>query len=469
MLQQKNILTLRPVEAFIIAFLLLAVLSFSIIQLQLTPHVPIILTISVLIIYGLFKKVSISELESALMEGAKSGLGAIMIFFLIGMLISSWMASGTIPTFIFLAFEMMSGKWFYAITFVVTSVIGVAIGSSLTTAATIGAAFMGIAGAFGLSPAMTAGAIVSGAFFGDKMSPLSDTTTLASSTVKVDLFEHIKNMAWTTVPAFILTFVIFFILSPDVTGANFANAEIIKQELLAMNLVHWYSLIPFVVLAVLAMKKIPAFITLGAGTFTAMIISLIHTNESEWVGLLASLYSGYIAESDVAEVVSLLSRGGVESMLFSVSLVFLALAMGGLLFKLGVLQALVAGVHHGMSKISVLLSSTAATTIGINFLVGEQYLSIILTGNMFEPHYRRAGLHPKNLSRILEDAGTVINPLVPWSVCGVFLTGVLGVPTIEYAFFAFFCLLSPILTVLVGITKISITKLDDQSAVQKTP
>lgn len=460
MLQQKNTLTLKPVEAFIIAIVLLAGISFGIIKLQLMPHVPIILAIFALVIYGLIKKVKISELESALMEGTKSGLGAVMIFFFIGMLISSWMVSGTIPTFIFLAFELLSGKWFYAIAFVVTAIIGMAIGSSLTTAATIGAALMGVAGAFGLTPAVTAGAIISGAFFGDKMSPLSDTTTIASATVKVDLFEHIKNMAWTTVPAFLITFVIYFILSPNVQDANFTNAETMKQELLAMNLVHWYSLIPFVVLAVFAIKKIPAFFTLGAGILTAMIIGLCINETYQWGGLLASLYTGYQADSEVVEVVSLLSRGGIESMLFSVSLVFLALAMGGLLFKLGVLQALVTGFNQGVRKVSVLISSTAATSIGINFLIGEQYLSIILTGNMFEPHYRKAGLHPKNLSRALEDAGTVVNPLVPWSVCGIFLTGVLGVPTVEYVFFAFFCLISPVLTILAGLTNFSITKLD---------
>ncbi|MBM4764307.1 Na+/H+ antiporter NhaC [Bacillus sp. B15-48] len=464
MLNQKAILNIRPVEALTITIILLTAISFSIIKLQLVPHVPVMIAIFLLILYGLIKKVKVADLEAALMDGAKSGLGAVIIFFLIGMLISSWMASGTIPTFIFLAFELISGKWFYAIVFVVTAIIGLGIGSSLTTAATIGSAFMGVSVAFDLSLAITAGAVVSGAFFGDKMSPLSDTTTLASSTVNVDLFEHIKNMAWTTVPAFILSLLLFMILSPGETGANFDNAAVVKQELVKLNLVHWYSLIPFFVLAIFAIKKIPAFITLGAGTVTAMVISLFITEKAAWAGLLTSLYSGYTTETQIAEVASLLSRGGIESMLFSISLVLLALAMGGLLFRLGILQALLSGIEKSVKKVSVLISSTVASSIGINFLLGEQYLSIILTGTMFEPHYRQAGLHPKNLSRALEDAGTVINPLVPWSVCGVFLAGVLGVPTFEYAVFAFFCLISPLLTILAGLTKISITKLEKKAA-----
>jgi NhaC family Na+:H+ antiporter len=461
---EKSSVTVKPLEAAAVTVILLAAMGFGIMKLQLVPHIPVVLAIFVLLIYGLVKKVKMSELERGMAEGAKTGLGAVMVFFFIGMLISSWMAGGTIPTFIYLAFELVSGRWFYAIVFVTTAAVGIGIGSSLTTAATIGAAFMGVAGAFGLSPAITAGAIVSGAFFGDKMSPLSDTTNLASATVKVDLFEHIKNMAWTTAPAFILSFVIFLFLSPTDLSASFDTIRSVKEEMLALNLVHWYSLLPFVILAALAVKRVPAVITLGSGTLSALLISLLITDRNDWAAIPAILYSGYTAETDVQEVASLLSRGGIESMLFSVSLVLLALSMGGLLFKLGILPALLEGIMTGVQKTAVLFSSAAASAIGINFLLGEQYLAIVLTGNAFESRFSQAGLHPKNLSRILEDAGTVINPLVPWSVCGVFLAGVLGVPTAEYALFSFFCLASPLLTLAAGITGISVTKMDRKTA-----
>ncbi|WP_053361974.1 Na+/H+ antiporter NhaC family protein [Bacillus sp. FJAT-27251] len=458
--QEKSSITVKPLEAVAVTVILLAGMGIGIMKLQLVPHIPVVLAIFFLLIYGLLKKVKMSDLEKGMADGAQNGLGAVMVFFFIGMLISSWMAGGTIPTFIYLAFELVSGKWFYAIVFVVTAAVGIGIGSSLTTAATIGAAFMAVAGALGLSPAITAGAIVSGAFFGDKMSPLSDTTTLASATAKVDLFDHIKNMAWTTVPAFVLSFILFLFLSPASLEASFESISLVKEELVALNLVHWYSLLPFVILAVLAIKRVPAVITLGSGTLSALAISFWITDRNEWAALPAVLFSGYKAETDVQEVAALLSRGGIESMLFSVSLVLLALSMGGLLFRLGILPALLEALMSGVQKTAVLFSSAAASAIGINVLLGEQYLSIVLTGNAFEQRFINAGLHPKNLSRVLEDSGTVVNPLVPWSVCGVFLAGVLGVPTAEYALFSFFCLASPLLTIAAGLTGFSVTKMD---------
>lgn len=458
-MQQQKILDINPIEACAVTFFMLLGIGYGIIKLELVPHVPVSIVIIFLLVYGIVKRVKLKELESSLVEGARSGLGAVFIFLFIGMLISSWMAGGTIPTFIYLAFDLISGKWFYALVFVITAAIGFGIGSSLTTAATIGTAFMSISGAFEMSSAITAGAIVSGAFFGDKMSPLSDTTTLASATAKVDLFEHIKNMSWTTVPAFILSLVLFFILSPVETGVDFQEAAGIKQELIRMNLVHWYSLIPFVILVILALKKVPAIFTLASSAFSALIISFVITEKEKWAELPAILYSGFQAETKMDVVATLLSRGGMESMLFAISLVLLSLSMGGLLFRLGILPAVLRGVIKGVEKTSVLICSTVASAIGINFILGEQYLSIILTGNTFEAYFRKAGLHPKNLSRILEDAGTVINPLVPWSVCGVFLAGVLGVPTTEYALFAFFCLASPILTIIAGLSNVSITKI----------
>ncbi|WP_404331290.1 Na+/H+ antiporter NhaC [Mesobacillus maritimus] len=464
-MQEQKLVNINPIEACFVTILMLVGIGFSIIKLELVPHIPVSIVILFLLVYGVIKRVKLKDLESSLVEGARSGVGAVLIFFFIGILISSWMASGTIPTFIFLAFDIISGKWFYALVFVITAAVGLGIGSSLTTAATIGTAFISIAGAFGMSPAIAAGAIVSGAFFGDKMSPLSDTTTLASSTAKVDLFEHIKNMAWTTIPAFIVSLLLFFILSPADAGMDYQEANLIKQELLAMNLVHWYSLIPFGVLVVMALRKIPAIFTIGSSALTALMISLVITEKEKWTDIPSILYSGFHPETNIEVVDSLLSRGGIESMLFSVSLVLLALSMGGLLFGLGILPAIISLFIKGVEKASVLVCSTAASAIGINFIIGEQYLSIILTGNTFEAYFRKAGLHPKNLSRILEDAGTVVNPLVPWSVCGVFLAGVLGVPTAEYALFSFFCLASPILTILAGLFNVSITKDGEKIAV----
>lgn len=459
-MNQDSELTLKPMEAFIISLIVIGGISYSLIFAGAVPHIPIVLAIMGLFVYGIYKKVSVNELEEAIINGAKSGAGAVFIFLFIGMLISSWMESGTIPTFIYLALEVVSDKWFYAIAFTVSAIIGMSIGSSLTTAATIGVAFMSVSTALGLSDAITAGAVISGAFFGDKMSPLSDTTILASSTVQVDLFDHIRNMAWTTVPAFVLSFLLFVMLSPAESAANFADLDLLKESLKNHDLVHWYSLLPFVMLALLAIKKVPAIITLASGIATSLIVTLFVQKEIDLQGLMNTLFAGYSSNTGVEEIDSMLSRGGMESMMFSVSLILLALAMGGLFFKLGILPALLAGISGMLNKVWSLVVWTAGTAVTINFLVGEQYLSILLTGSSFKERYKKMGLHGKNLSRILEDAGTVVNPLVPWSVCGVFLTGVLGVETLSYLPFTFFCLLSPIITMIFGLTGFKLSKLE---------
>ena len=458
MLKQSQSIALKTSEAAAVILLLLSGIGYGMIKLELMPHIPVLIGIGSLIIYGLLKKIKMADLEQSMIDGAKAGLGAVLIFFFIGMLVSSWIAAGTIPTLIYFAFDLVTGKWFYAIVFIVTSVVGLSIGSSLTTSAVIGVAFIAVSETLGFSLAITAGAVVSGAFLGDKMSPLSDTTVLASSTVKVDLFDHIKNMAWTTVPAFFISLVMFSFLSPELSSADFTKLGNLQNTLVEMNLVHWYSFIPLAIIAILALKKVSSILTLGAGTLSAMAISMMVVPQKNWETLPGILYTGYVSESGNEQLDSLLSRGGIESMFFSVSLVLLALSMGGLLFKLGVLPALLQGLSGSLEKVPMLVGSTALTAIGINFLIGEQYLSILLTGNTFAGHFEKAGLHPKNLSRILEDAGTVLNPLVPWSVCGVFLSSVLGVSTMDYVPFAFFCLLSPVLTLAAGFTGITLTK-----------
>ncbi|KEF37052.1 transporter, NhaC family [Schinkia azotoformans MEV2011] len=459
MQQDISVLRMKSFEALIIIIILLVFISYSMISLGVVPHIPITLSIIGLIAYGLVKKVSIKDLEKGMTNGVQSGIGAVFIFFFIGMLISSWIAGGTIPTFIYAALSLDSSQYFYTIVFLVTSIIGLFIGSSLTTAATLGVTFISVATALDLSLAITAGAVVSGAFFGDKLSPLSDTTNLSSMVVGVDLFEHIKNMLWTTVPAFVLSLVLFMFLSPGEQISQIDKMDELKGMLLELNLVHWYSVIPFLLLAILAVKKVSAIVTLGTSTLSALILTPFVQTNFPLEKILSLLYFGYKSETGNAEIDSLLTRGGMESMMFSISLVLLALSMGGLLLKLGIISALLDGIKKYLIKPSILIFSTALSSIGVNFLMGEQYLSILLPGNTFVQSYKEINLHPKNLSRVLEDAGTVVNPLVPWSVCGIFITGVLGVPTIEYSIFAFFCLLSPVLTIIAGITGISISKL----------
>ncbi|MFC4557897.1 Na+/H+ antiporter NhaC [Virgibacillus kekensis] len=465
----KAVQTPSLMEALLLTITIIVVISSSIIFFGAAPHVPLVISLLLLCIYGLVKKVPYKTLEEGIIEGAKSGMGAVFIFFFIGILIASWMLGGTIPTLIYAGFELVTPSFYFAIIFVCTALVGMVVGSSLTTVATVGVAFIGISGAVDVSLAITAGAIVSGAFFGDKMSPISDTTNMASAILKVDLFEHIRNMMWTTIPAFVITFIIFAVISPTLTDSNFGNMEVFKEGLLATDLVHWYNgAIPLAVLLVLSILKVPAILTIAAGSVSAIALSFINGIQS-LKQLFGVLMGGFVSETGVEKIDSLLTRGGIDSMLFTIGLVLLALSMGGLLFTLGIIPRLLASIEHLLKKISSVITASALTAIGINVLIGEQYLSILLTGETYRSQYSKVGLANKNLSRVAEDAGTVINPLVPWSVCGVFIASVLGVPTLEYLPFAFFCLLSPLLTVFFGYTGWTLTHVpSDQTVTNKS-
>ncbi|ASK62629.1 Na+/H+ antiporter NhaC [Virgibacillus phasianinus] len=452
------------IEALAVTIAVLIVISFGIIYFEAAPHIPLVLALLLLVVYGLMKRITYQTLEEGITEGAKAGMGAVFLFFFIGILIASWMIGGTIPSLIYGGFELVTPHFFLAIVFVVTAVVGLCVGSSLTTVATAGLAFIGIATAADVSLAVTAGAIVSGAFFGDKMSPLSDTTNMASSILKVDLFEHIRNMSWTTVPAFMITLIIFAIISPEITSASFADMEKFQQGLLDTGLVTWYNgLIPVVVLLIFSIMKIPALLTLASGAASAVVMAYIN-GFIPLKDLLGVLFGGYVSETGVEEIDALLTRGGLISMMFTIGIVLLALSLGGLLFKLGIVPRLLESIESMLKKAGSVIAAAAFTAIGINVLIGEQYLSILLTGEAYQSRFARVGLANKNLSRVAEDAGTVVNPLVPWSVCGAFITSTLGVSTLAYFPFAFFCLLSPILTILFGFTGKTLTYIDKSSS-----
>lgn len=450
---------LKPhlLEALGLMLVIIAIISYSIIKLESVPHIPILISIFVLIIYGVIKKVHYQALEKSMVSSVSSSITAIYIFLLIGVLISSWLIGGTIPTLLYIGFSIVSASFFYAIVFIITSIIGTAIGSSLTTVATVGVALLGVATSIDASIVITAGAIVSGAFFGDKMSPLSDTTNLAASVVGIDLFTHIRNMMYTTIPAFIISLIAYAVLSPSPDAIDGQLIEHYKETLLATNLVHWYAFLPLIVLIICTVFKFPSLATLALSALSGIILSYFHSsiplNE-----LFAILYNGFTLDTGVKAIDSLLSRGGMNSMLFTIILIVLSLSMGGLLFALGIIQTLLHSVQLLLTSVGKAITGSALTAIAINFLIGEQYLSLLLTGEAYKEKFRSLHLHPKNLSRVMEDAGTVINPLVPWSVCGLFIATTLHVDVIDYLPFAFFCLLSPVITILFGWFNITITK-----------
>ena len=260
-----------------------------------------------------------------------------------------------------------------------------------------------------------------------------------------------------------ITSIIFAMLSPNITTAALDRIDIFKEGLLSTGLVHWYAIIPLIILLIMSMMKIPALLTLATSSISAILLSFLHERPS-MSQILDTLYNGYTSNIGIEAIDSLLTRGGLDSMLFTVGIVLLALSMGGLLFTLGIVQTLLQRIEKLLRKTASVITTSALTAIGINILIGEQYLSVLLTGEAFQSQYEKVGLANKNLSRVLEDAGTVINPLIPWGVCGVFITKVLGVPTLDYLPFAFFCLLSPILTIFYGMTGKTLTYIDRKAA-----
>lgn len=424
---------------------------------NMTPHIPVLISIIFLILYGLLHKVSFQKMQESMTQSVTTSMGAIYLFFFIGILISALMMSGAIPTLMFFGLDIISTKIFYLSAFCIASIIGISIGSSLTTVATLGVALMGMSNAFELNPAITAGAIVSGSFFGDKMSPLSDTTGIAASIVGVDLFDHIKNMMYTTIPAFIISSIFFAFLSPWNKAGDISSVEQFKVDILSTDLVHGYALLPFALLIVFSFLKVPAIVSIIFTSVASLGIAEIHTHYSlQEIGEF--LFAGFSKADIPNSIASLVSRGGINSMFFTLTIVLLALSLGGLLFGLGIIPTLLESMAHLLTSTSRATICVVITAIGVNFIVGEQYLSILLAGKTFKSVYDKLHLHSKNLSRSLEDAGTVINPLVPWGVCGVFITSMLGVPTLTYLPFSVFCYSSVILTLIFGFTEFTLTK-----------
>lgn len=448
----------KQIEAISVIIIIFLLLGFPMIKIpNMTPHIPVLISLIFLLLYGTINKIKFKLMQQSMIDAVSTSMGAVFLFFFIGILVSVLMMSGAIPTLIFYGLDIISTKTFYLSAFCITAIIGVSIGSSLTTVATLGVALIGMSNAFELNSAITAGAVVSGAFFGDKMSPLSDTTSISASIVGVDLFEHIKNMMYTTIPAFIISAVFFTAVSPWENLGDVTSVLTFKEGILSTGLVHSYALIPFALLIILSIFKIPAIMSIIYTGIVSLIITSLHSHYT--LGEIASFLYGGFSKSGLPEnIVSLISRGGINSMFFTMTIVILALSLGGLLFGLGIIPTLLENMAHLLKNASRATFCVAFTAVVVNFIVGEQYLSILLAGKTFKPVYDKLNLHSKNLSRTLEDSGTVINPLVPWGVCGTFISSMLGVPTLSYLPFTIFCYSSLVLTLLFGYTGLTLTK-----------
>ncbi|GAB5452258.1 MAG: Na+/H+ antiporter NhaC [Halioglobus sp.] len=406
-----------------------------------------------------------SQAQEGIIDGIAVGLAPVLILLAVGMLIGTWILAGTVPAMIYYGVQVLDPGIFYAASAAICAIVAISIGSSWTVAGTLGIGLMGIASSFELSPAITAGAIISGAYFGDKLSPMSDTTNLAAAATGVDLFEHIRHMLWTTVPSFGLALLVFlFIGSAD--AATPSQIEELQQVLAQQFDIGVHLLLPLLIMLGLVYKRFPAYPAIIISALVGALFALLFQREAV-IGLAGgtgdtayamtllrgvwmSLFDGYLSNSGNEFLDALLSKGGMSSMLNTVWLILCALGFGGVLERTGILAYLLQLALRGVNSAGGLISTTVVTCLGTNILAADQFIAVALPGRMYRNEYERFGLSRLNLSRTLEDSATLTSVLIPWNTCGAYMAATLGVATFSYAPYAFFNLLCPLVAIAYG-------------------
>ncbi len=414
------------------------------------------------------------DIQKAIVAGIGTAMVAILILLSVGGLIGTWMMSGTVPSLIYYGLQLLDPRVFLAASCVICAIASLATGSSWTVAGTLGVALIGVAGGLGLSPAMAAGAVISGAYFGDKMSPLSDTTNLAPAVAHTDLFDHIRHMSWTTGPSFLIALILF---SGIGLGAEVQTDDSDLQTMLvtlreSFN-ISPVTLLPLAVVLFMAFKKIPPLPTILFGALLGGVLAVIMQPAAVTAyvgnpdlapmavmtrGVWLALADGYVASTGVAEIDNLLTRGGMSSMLTTIWLIITALAFGAVLEHAGMLLRLIESALKAARSTGSLILTVVLSCIGINIVAADQYIAIVLPGKMYRAEFARRGLDARNLSRVIEDSGTLTSPLVPWNTCGAYMAATLGVATFAYLPFTFFNLVNPLVSIFYGFTGITIRK-----------
>jgi len=417
------------------------------------------------------------QLEKAISGGVSSTVNAILILLMVGALIGAWVVSGTVPAMIYYGLKLIDPGAFYVTTCFVCALASLSIGSSWSVIGTIGLGLFGVASSLGISPEITAGAIISGAYFGDKMSPLSDTTNLAPAVAGTDLFTHIRHMSWTTVPSITIALALYAWLGLDI-NVEVSSLEVTKKLQIIDDIfnVGPHLLSPILLVIFLAIRKFPALpammLSTLAGIFLALIFQrdllltfMISENMSDTgviiTGVWTALFNGYTASTADADLNGLLSVGGMSSILSTVWLIVSALMFGSIMDCAGLLRRLTTSLMSMASTSGSLIVTTALTCIGVNIIAADQYISIVFPARMYQLEFKKRQLAPENLSRVLEDTGTVTSPLIPWNTCGAFIHGVLGISAFVYAPYCFFNLISPVMSTIYGLVNFKITRLEE--------
>ncbi|MCX2979813.1 Na+/H+ antiporter NhaC [Halieaceae bacterium IMCC14734] len=414
---------------------------------------------------GLHRGLSWRDIEQGIQDAISMCVAPLLILMAVGMLIGAWILAGTIPALIYYGVEILNPTYFYAASALICAIIATSIGSSWTVAGTMGIGLMAIAGSFGLSPAIAAGAIISGAYFGDKLSPLSDTTNLAAAVTGVDLFSHIRHMLWTTVPSFAIALIIFSLIGGEAATPPSEIAEL-RQNMTEQFNLGLHLLLPLLIMLGLAWRRVAALPAILISTLMGVSFALLFQPQAVMAlagdahglstpllklkGVWISLFSGFTSSSSSPFLDQLLSKGGMASMLNTVSLIICAMAMGGTLQRVGILEYLVnAALKRAHSK-GALIATTVATCTTTNLMTADQFIAISIPGTMYRAEFDRRGISRLDLSRTLEDSATLTSALVPWNTCGAYMAATLGVATLSYAPFAFFNYLCPLIAIIYG-------------------
>lgn len=437
-------------------------------------QIGLLVAMGIAIVIGIKNGHQWHDIEKAIVNGISLSLGAVLILLAVGSLIGTWLLSGTVPTMIYYGLKILDPSWFYAASCIICGIVALSIGSSWTTAATIGVALIGISQGLSLDPAITAGAVISGAYFGDKISPLSETTNLAPAVAGSELFDHIRYMLWTTIPSISTAIILFLILGfSEETTASTSTIGRLSEQLAEQFNISLLNLIPLVVLLVLAVKKVPAFPAVAIGALMGGVWAVLFQQElimrlaSENADVLTAnikvvwtaFFDGVSISTGNSELDELLSGGGMSKMLNTIWLIMCALSFGAVLEQLGMLRKFVNAILSAAKSTGSLIASTVATCIGINVIAADQYMAIVMPGRMYKEEYQRRGLDPLVLSRTLEDSGTITSPLIPWNTCGAYMYSVLLVNPLDYIFYCFFNLINPILAVVYGFIGFQIKKI----------
>jgi len=417
-------------------------------------------------IVGHFNKVTLGVMVLEIWQNIKSVFVPIMILFLVGALAGTWLVSGIIPAMVYYGLQVLNPAIFLPASVVIAAIISIATGSSWTTSATVGIALVGIGSALGIPTGMIAGAVISGAYFGDKMSPLSDTTNLAPAMAGTDLFTHIRYMALTTIPTIIITLIVFSILSLNMETTGSADISGLLHTIdNTFNITPYLFIVPMVVIGLILIKTKP-LIALGIGVLLAAVFAFIFQTEilgglstSNFKSIWNAIFIDTEIQTDNEKLNKLFSSGGMKGMIWTILLIMSAMVFGGIMDAIGALARITKELLKLATSVFGLFSSTVFSCLGLNIIASDQYLAIVIPGKMFSEAYKEKGLAPENLSRTLEDSGTVTSVLVPWNTCGAYQSSVLGVSVSEYFVYAVFNYLSPFMTLLFAAFHIKIKQL----------